>query len=209
MFSIQRLLGKEDKFFDLLEASAQEARASVQAFIQFSKTPEQPGPLDTFVIVRRKDKRITEQISAELCKTFVTALEREDIEALSNALYKIPKTVEKICERMLLAPQHFRGTDFSHHTPLLEEATNIVLAMIKNLRRGLSLEQMKAQNDNLQRVEGEADKLILELYKDLYSGKHDPLRVVILKDIYELLERVIDRCRDAGNVVSHVVIKNS
>ena len=41
-------------------------------------------------------------------QTFITALEREDIEALSNALYKIPKTVEKFCERILLAPQFVR-----------------------------------------------------------------------------------------------------
>jgi uncharacterized protein Yka (UPF0111/DUF47 family) len=28
-----------------------------------------------------------------------------------------------------------------------------------------------------------------------------------LKDLYELLEKVIDRCRDAGNVVTHIVLK--
>lgn len=209
MFSLQRLFGKEDKFFDLLEASAEEARFSVQTLIQFSKVPDQPGSLDAFVKSRRRDKRITEEISEALCTTFVTALEREDIEALSNALYKIPKTAEKVGERMLLAPQQLRGVDFSRHGTLLEQATDTVLSMIKDLRRGLGLEQMKAQNDKLQRIEGEADKLILELYQDLYSGKHDPLKVIVLKDLYELMERVVDRCRDAGNVVSQIVMKNS
>jgi len=209
MFSLQRLLGKEDKFFDLLEASAQQAQASVQALIQFTKNAPQPGTLDAFIQTRRKDKRITAEISEALCTTFVTALEREDIEALSNALYKIPKTVEKIGERMLIAPQHLRADDFSKHAPLMQEATETVVAMIKGLRRGLNLEQVKDQNDLLQRVEGEADKLILELYKDLYSGKHDPLKVIILKDLYELLEKVVDRCRDAGNVISQIVMKNS
>ncbi|MBI2949488.1 MAG: DUF47 family protein [Verrucomicrobia bacterium] len=209
MFSLQRLLGKEDKFFDLLEASAQQAQASVQALIQFTKSASQPGTLDAFIQSRRKDKRITAEISEALCTTFITALEREDIEALSNALYKIPKTVEKIGERMLIAPQHLRADDFSKHAPLMQEATETVVAMIKGLRRGLNLEQVKDQNDLLQRVEGEADKLILELYKDLYSGKHDPLKVIILKDLYELLEKVVDRCRDAGNVISQIVMKNS
>ncbi len=99
--------------------------------------------------------------------------------------------------------------DFSRQVLLLEQATDTVLAMIRDLRRGLSLERMRAQNDKLQQIEGEADKLILELYQDLYGGQHDLLRVIILKDIYELLEKVIDRCRDAGNVVSHIVMKNS
>lgn len=209
MFSLQRLLGKEDKFFDLLEASAQQAQASVQALIQFTKSANQSATLDAFIQSRRKDKRITAEISEALCTTFVTALEREDIEALSNALYKIPKTVEKIGERILIAAPHLEGEDFSKHTPLMQQATKTVVAMIKGLRRGMSLEQVRDQNDLLQRIEGEADKLILDLYKDLYGGKHDPLKVIILKDLYELLEKVVDRCRDAGNVISHIVLKNS
>ena len=82
MFSLQRLLGKEDKFFDLLEASAQESRTSVQALVRFVKNPDELKTLDEFVVSRRKEKRINDEISEALCKTFVTALEREDIEAL-------------------------------------------------------------------------------------------------------------------------------
>jgi uncharacterized protein Yka (UPF0111/DUF47 family) len=35
------------------------------------------------------------------------------------------------------------------------------------------------------------------------------MRYLILKDLFELLEKAIDRCRDAGNVVHQVVLKNS
>lgn len=209
MFSLQRLFGKEDKFFDLLEASAQEARTSVQALVRLAQAPQNSGSLDTLIAPRRKDKQITAEINEALCTTFVTALEREDIEALSNALYKIPKTVEKIGERMAIAPQYLQGADFSRHVPLLEQATDILVVMIQELRKGMSLERVKTQNDKLQKVEGEADKLILELCRDLYSGKHEFMRVIVLKDLYELIEKVIDRCRDAGNVISHIVMKNS
>jgi uncharacterized protein Yka (UPF0111/DUF47 family) len=50
---------------------------------------------------------------------------------------------------------------------------------------------------------------MVELYRDLFNGQHPPLQVIFLKDLYELLERVIDRCRDAGNILSHIVLKNS
>jgi uncharacterized protein Yka (UPF0111/DUF47 family) len=43
----------------------------------------------------------------------------------------------------------------------------------------------------------------------LFGGKHEPIQVVALKDLYELLEKVIDRCRDSGNVIAHIVLKNS
>lgn len=96
--AIRRLLGYDDKFFNLLEASADEAKASVQLLLTLIKAPEGTTSMGDFIQSRRKDKRITEEITEELCKTFVTPLEREDIESLSLALYKIPKTAEKFRE---------------------------------------------------------------------------------------------------------------
>jgi uncharacterized protein Yka (UPF0111/DUF47 family) len=158
---------------------------------------------------RRKDKEITNTIRNAVYATFVTALEREDIEALCNALYRIPKTVEKFGERFLLAPTLIRGVDFSVQIGLLEQATDCVLQMVRSLRKGVDLEEIKSLNDRLQQVEGEADKTILGLYRDLFNQSYEPLQVIMLKDLYELLEKVIDRCRDAGNVISQIVLKNS
>jgi uncharacterized protein len=209
MFSLQRFLGKEDRFFDLLEASATEACTSVRALVAFMNKPDQVKSLDDFIQSRRKEKKITSQISEELCRSFVTALEREDIEALSVALYKVPKTVEKVGERILVAPQYIHGVDLRRQLQLLEQAVDTVLAMIKELRRGVNLDLIRNHNDQLQTIEGEADKLVLESMRELYSGKLDPIRVIFLKDLYELLEKVADRCRDAGNVINHIVLKNS
>ena len=209
MFSLQQLIGQDDQFFTLLEASAEEARTSVQLLVQLLKSPDQVKSLDEFVQTRRKDKKITEEITAQLCRTFITPLEREDIEALSNALYKIPKTVEKFGERMLICPPQLRGADFSRQAEMLAQATDIVRQMVKELRAKTHLEQVKEQNTRLQYIEGQADKLILEQLRELYSGQHDPLKVIVHKDLFDLLEKVIDRCRDAGNVIFQIVLKNS
>lgn len=209
MFSLQKLLGKEDKFFTLLEASAQEARNSVAALVKLSSQLDKPLPMDEFAYSRKKDKEITQEISEAVYTTFVTALEREDIDELSNALYKIPKTVEKFCERVLLSPQYVRGIDFSKQIGLLERATEIVVELVRSLRHGMNLERVKELNDKLQFLEGEADRHMMVLYKDLFSGEHPPVQVIVLKDLYELLEKIIDRCRDSGNVISQIVLKNS
>ena len=209
MISLQRFLGRDEKFFDLLEASAQQACTSVKVLVDLLDKPDAARPLDEFIETRRKDKRITEEISTLLCKTFVTPLEREDIEALANALYKIPKTVEKFGERLLLCQQNLGGEKFTPQTEILQKTTHTVNDMVKALRHKPNLEQVKEQNERLQFLEGEADKLMLELLRDLYSGRHDPLRVIILRNLYELLEKVIDRCRDAGNVIFHIILKHS
>jgi uncharacterized protein len=209
MFSLQKLLGKEDKFFTLLEASAEEARTSVQALVKLSKSLDQAGTKAEFADARHKDREITNQISAAVYSTFVTALEREDIEELSTALYRIPKTIDKFGARVLAAPHFVQGIDFSTQITLLGRATDIVLELVKSLRKGMNLDRVKDLNHQLQLLESEADEHIMLLYKDLFSGKHEPLQVIALKDLYELLEKVMDRCRDAGNVIAHIALKHS
>ncbi|MEO7298182.1 MAG: DUF47 family protein [Verrucomicrobiota bacterium] len=209
MFSLQKLLGKEDKFFDLLEASAEEGRASVRALHNLVRSAAEARSLEDFVAARRKEKRIAAEISEAVATTFITALEREDIEALSFALYRIPKTAEKVAERILMVPRFLGGVDISRQLAMMEKATDTLLLMIKELRGGVNPEKIRHHNDHLQAIEGEADALVLELMRDLYSGRHEPLKVVFLKELFDLLEKVTDRCRDAGNVINHIVLKNS
>jgi uncharacterized protein Yka (UPF0111/DUF47 family) len=209
MVPLQKLLGKEDRFFDLFEASAEQASQSARALRKFLLNVNPGASLDEFIASRRKDKAITAQINETLCTNFVSSLEVEDIEDLSNCIYKIPKTVEKIAERILLAPQHLQGVDLSPQVGMLDQATDILSSMVKELRKGLSRSRVAALNQELQAVEGDADKKINELLRGVYNTSENPGRVVFLKDTYELLEKVTDRCRDAGNVILRIVLKGS
>ncbi len=205
----KKLVGHDEKFFDLLEASANEAQSSVALLVKMLKSTADITALDEMAKTRRKDKQITEEITEQLCKTFVTPLDREDIEALSTALYRIPKMVEKFGEKHLLCRPYLEGIDFSRQTNILEQTTATVAEMVAHLRKRTHLEQVKEENDQLHYLEGEADKLILQLTHDLYSGRHDPLKVIIHMDLYNILEKVIDRCRDAGNIIFQIVLKYS
>jgi hypothetical protein len=170
---------------------------------------DSPASLDEFVHSRRKDKEITQELTEQLCKTFITPLEREDIQALAAALYKIPKTVEKIGERIVIFPAELHGRSFKKHLELLDQAAETVLAMVKELRKGTDVATAREKNARLQTIEGDADKLELELLRDLFHGEYDTKQIIFLRDLYELLEKVIDRCRDAGNIILQVVLKYS
>lgn len=212
MISLRRFLGHDEKFFDLLEASARQADSSVHHLIDLLGKLERgdsPQYLVAFAESRREDKRITQELTEQLSKTFITPLEREDIQALGSSLYKIPKTVEKIGERILICPGDLHGHSFRRQVELLDQAAEAVLAMVKQLRKGTDIRTTREMNDRLQIIEGNADKLELELLKDLYHGDYSPKHIIFLRDLYELLEKVIDRCRDAGNIILQVVLKYS
>jgi len=158
---------------------------------------------------RRKDKRITQQITEELCRTFVTPLEREDIEALAFALYRIPKMVEKIVERLAIYPGRVPQAGLVRQAELLQLAADNVAFMVGELRKGSKMERIGAANEKLQFAEGEADKIMLCLEKELYEGPYDAKEVIFLLQLFEMVEKSVDRCRDAGNVVFQIMLKYS
>src|SRR5437016_14674136 len=139
MFSIRQFFGNDAKLYALLEAHAQQADSSVHHLVDLLGKLEHhdsPQSLEEFVTSRREDKRITQELTEQLCKTFITPLEREDIQALAAALYKIPKTVEKIGERILICPEDLHGRSFAKQVEFLDQAAEAVLAMVKQLRKG-------------------------------------------------------------------------
>ena len=206
---IRRLMGHNDKFFALLEASAVEAHSSVQHLGKLLQPAGDLASIDDLVRTRRNDKRITEEISQELCRTFVTPFEREDIEALSFALYTIPKCIEKFGEKFLLGHPRMESQEFARQHELLTQAVDTVVDMVKRLRQHENLETMQALNDRLHKLESEADRLMMDMTRELYSGRHEALRVIVILDLYSTLEKVVDRCRDAGNIVFQIVLKYS
>lgn len=209
MFSLQQLFSKGDRFQELLEAAAQESHESVRLVIEMLKAPRNTRHFDDLILARRKEKKISDQISSELVRTFITGMEREDIEALARAIYRIPKAAEKLAERLIMAGAHLDGLDFSRPAEMMSKATDAVHQMVRQLRDMKDIEKTKHLNDRLQLAELEADKYMNEILREIYSGRHEPLRAMIIRDINELTEKVVDRCHDTGTLIMHIVLKNS
>ena len=210
VISLAKLFGKSDRFFELLASSAKSAHLSIEALARLLKESDGGNvSLAELAVTRRNEKKNAETISEELVKVFVTTLDREDIEALSKALYRIPKTVEKFGERYAIMHHLVEADNFAPQMAIAQEAALVVVRMVDMLAKSPKLEDVKAENDMMQELEGRADQLVLGHLKEIYSGSIDPLRGMAMRDLYDLLEKVIDRCRDAGNIISQIVLKNS
>lgn len=209
MFSLQRALGKDDAFLELLHRSASEACTSVEALKKILAQKDALPTLDSLAASRRKEKQLTAEITEMLVKSFVIAMDREDIEGLAAVLYRIPKTVEKFAERYIIAAQHVRDVDFSRQLELMSRACSTTVQMVQALRNMIGLAEIKQLNANMQKIESDADDLVLELTSQFYKPGYPSLKAVIVKDLIELNEKVVDRCRDAGNLITRVALKNS
>ena len=208
MFSLQTIFGSGQQFYTLLDDSAQAAYDSTKALHSMMKAADRQPALDAFKLARQRERAASDKISHALVDSFITPIEREDIEALGSALYRIPKQVEKFADRYSLAIQHLDGIDFSPRAAMLEQAASVVVDMVHELQK-MNIDRMTVLNEKLRALENEADRLMLELYRDIYSGRLDNLQMFLLKEFFEILEKAIDRCREAGVVAYQIVLKNS
>ncbi|HEV7271338.1 DUF47 domain-containing protein [Pseudoxanthomonas sp.] len=208
MFSLQTIFGSGQQFYTLLDEAAQAAHDSTKALHTMMKATDRQPALDAFKLARLRERAASEKIGKALVDSFITPIEREDIEALGSALYKIPKQVEKFADRYSLALQHLEGIDFAPRAAMLEQAASVVVEMVHEIKK-MNIDRMTSLNEKLRAIENEADRLMLELYRDIYSGRLDHLQMFLLKEFFEILEKAIDRCREAGVVAYQIVLKNS
>ncbi|MGH8063026.1 MAG: DUF47 domain-containing protein [Pseudoxanthomonas sp.] len=208
MFSLQTIFGSGQQFYTLLDEAAQAAYDSTKALHSMMKATDRQPALDAFKLARQRERTASDKISHALVDSFITPIEREDIESLGSALYKIPKQVEKFADRYSLAVKHLEGIDFAPRAAMLEQAAAVVVEMVHDLQK-MNIDRMTVLNEKLRALENEADRLMLELYRDIYSGRLDNLQMFLLKEFFEILEKAIDRCREAGVVAYQIVLKNS
>ena len=209
MFSLQRLLGRPGEFFGLLEQSAALGAESVTALRDMLTNRARKPSLDAFVTARRKDKDIINRLDTMLTQVFVTPIEREDLHAVANQLYRLPKTVEKFAERYEIVWEKVADYDFGLIAQMMEGAAKIVVEMVKNMRKGGGLADIKAMDARLSQIESDAGKVILDSLRRIYEPGGDTLREIIAQDLYNTIGDCLEVCRSIGRTLALVIHKNS
>jgi len=204
---IESLFVREDRFATLLEAASLEVLATVKALDQLLSSPNPALSLASFVQARAKEQEIKGQIDVLLCQRASSRLDHGDIVALALGLNRISKSVRRFAERHMLCATRVPNGIFSVQITMLDEAAITLQRMILGLRGGVTV--AKRDNDVLQRIKGDADKLFTAAVVHLYQGHHDPMVSIMLRDLYEILDRIFDRARNISNLILQIMLKHS
>lgn len=212
MFKLPFLKPKENKFCALLEGlslQALECARHLKTFVESTDAQEQARAGTAIEASRKKSKELAGQVTEELCRTFITPFDREDIQDIAGDLYRIPKTIQKIKERLSMHGINSVGGDFSRQTDLIVQEAEAMQEMLKELTNGHDDERIIAKAAQLQELENRGDAVLGELLVKLFGENTDTRDLILRKDIYDMLEKVIDRYRDAAAVALQVVLKHS
>jgi hypothetical protein len=192
----------DGRVYDLLQAGGNQARISMQALVRSATE----GAPDTTVFDEpaRENAKVAEEIRTHLIHANVASLPKAEVEALAGLLASIPLAARRFADRFGLSPEHREGVDFGPPLSWLQELSELVIDMIRQLRGFESLYQIKDLYVRLERMAERAETLTDEVVSRAYQSPATPLRAVMVKDLGDRLQAIIDLHREAGRLMNQI-----
>ena len=212
MFKLPSFLPKKDIFNQLLEqlaGKASESAVQLKIYAQSDDLEKAAQAGEEIKRCRIEAKQISMNITRELSLSFITPFDREDIQEFSANLYKIPKMIEKIRERIEMHGMNTIKKDFSQQIDLIVEEAETLQMMVGALLGKKDFAAIKDKIAILHNLEQRGDDILGELLTKLFKENREARDLILRKDIYDMLEKVVDRFRDVASVTLQIVLKYS
>ena len=149
---------------------------------------------------------LTRDIFSELNKTFITPLDREDMQRIASKIDDVIDFMDGIAARVYSYKITSSPPYCKEMAVELVKATKEVEYMISKLRRIKDPKDMIQHCRNTSDIEHIVDDLYREAIRELFET-NDAIKIIKLKDIYETMETASDRCVDVSDVIEDIVLK--
>ena len=148
----------------------------------------------------------THEIVRRVNSTFVTPFDREDIYALASGLDDVMDKMNEVVDMVLLYEVTFLPAELTGQVQVLQRCAELTSAAMPALRSMKSLEEFWIE---INRLENAGDRNHRRILARLFSGEHQTIEVLKLKDIVESLEDAIDCFETVANIVEQIAVKES
>jgi predicted phosphate transport protein (TIGR00153 family) len=201
------LLRRERRFYELFDAQAGNVVAAAIALRSaFDDIGAMPAHQVEIKDLEHAGDELTHEIVQLLNRTFITPFEREDIYALASGLDDVLDYIDEIAETIILY-------GISEISPAAKSMASLIVDASKELQAAVAKLESKSgiieHGIEVHRIENVGDTESRRAIGELFSGGHDAISIIKLKDFYTLLEDSLDRCEDVANVIEGIIIKNT
>ena len=150
---------------------------------------------------------ITRELITLLNTQYVTPFDREDIYLLSTEIDDVVDYLEEASALLGLYGVEMPTRHAVEQCRIIVSACEQLSIACDNLKGMRGVQEALVQ---LKQYEDEGDRVLREALAALFRDEGiDPLIVIRWKDIYEGLERALDACETAANVIANIVVKNA
>ena len=205
---LQRFLPREVGFFDLFAKQAANIHVGAEALLKmlshYTGVPEQ---VQIVKAIEHEGDELTHALFTKLNQTFITPFDREDI-------YRLASSLDDVLDFVYAAGVRLTMYKITSAPVAASKLAEIVVKQSDQLTDALA--RLGKKHDNvlencveINRLENEADQVARAAIAVLFEKEKDPISLIKLKELYEVLETATDKAEDAANVLEGVVLKSA
>ena len=197
-----------DNFVACVECSRRAAVLLGETLKNYSKADMAKKREQIHEIEHEADRKKHELMNM-LNKAFITPIEREDIVSLAQNLDDITDTIEDVFLRLYICNIDKVKQNAIEMADLVVAACGALKTAMEEFPEFRKFTKLAEYLIRINDLEEKCDNLYIEGMKVLHNGGEDALTVIAWRDIYSYLERCMDACEHAADIVEAVIMKNS
>ncbi|HEY4900285.1 MAG TPA: DUF47 family protein [Terriglobales bacterium] len=205
-----RFIPRETKFFELFADIANNVVEGAQALSDLLHNYDyetMPAAVAKIAAIEHRGDEMTHRILIKLNQTFITPFDREDIHLLASSL-------DDVLDFIFAASDRLVTYKITQPSPSAKVLAGIILRQAEELGKAVALldkddAHLLDHCVEVNRLENEADKVSREAIGRLFDGESDPITLIKLKELLEVLEEASDKAEDVADVLETVVLKGA
>ena len=208
---LRKLLQRDTTFFELFSEMGDRIVEASQEFVRLleAKPEDRDGFGQKIKQLEHDADAITHKTMTMLHKTFITPIDREDIHSLIKRLDDVMDFLDAAAQRIVLYRIGETPATMLELANINVQAIELVRKVVTALSDLKNSEGLLAASVEINRLENDADRVLRTVTAELFADEPDVRTLIKLKEIYELLETVSDRCEDVANVIESIVLEYS
>ena len=211
-----KLLPREGNFFQMFDQHADCIVDAARAFSKLVANYGDPHLRDTYNRdvdnAERAADRVTHEVNRAIHVTFITPIDREQIHSLINTMDDVADLIQDSAETMALYDVRFMTDEIQRLTDVSVrccERVRDAVRLLPRIAEAAVAEAALKTCEEIDQLESDADRVMRSAMSKLFREEPDVRELIKLKAIYELLERITDKCEDVANVIEGIILENS
>ncbi|MFA6058037.1 MAG: DUF47 family protein [Taibaiella sp.] len=207
---IKAFLPKDKVFYSIFEqigTNLKEMGAAFRAAIEETDVTKRTQMLRALEDGEHKNDEFTHKIFVELGQNFITPFDREDIHYLATSLDDVADFIYASSKKMVNYQVREIDVFMKDMVIVIQNSIGALDRALHELRNMKNLRAITEACVLINSLENQADDLLDNAIIKLFASSIDAIELVKLKDIYQDMEIITDKCEDAANVIESIIIK--
>ncbi|MBI3574848.1 MAG: DUF47 domain-containing protein [Gammaproteobacteria bacterium] len=206
------LIPQEKKFFLLFEKASANLLVTSKTLVEMvnASTPEKRNELIREIEqLEHIGDGITHETFNELSTNFITPFDREDIHAMVSSLDDVVDFIHGSAKRIDLYKLSEIPPAVCKLAELVLQGAQELHIAVQNLKDIKKSGRIKEACVKINSIENHADDIFDMAIAQLFEEEKDAIKIIKTKEVLSALETATDKCEDAANAISSMVIKYS